>query len=763
MIYCINPNCPDPENLDNKLFCQACNSEIRLNRKYSVVRKLGGGGFGTIWEVQDGEGTAKVLKVLRLNNSRAIELFRQEATVLQRLNHPGIPKVEPSGYFTFRPSGSQEPLHCLVMEKIPGENLQDWLEARRQPLDQKLAIEWLKQLASILQEVHQQKFFHRDIKLANIMLRPDGQLTLIDFGTVKEITATYLAITGPQQKSTVVYSRGYAPEEQENGHTVTQSDFFALGRSFVHLLTGKHPLDFYDPNTGELRWRDAAPDVSPQLADLIDQMMARLPRARPANTQVILNKLASLKKPKPKGGKRIWLGLLGLAAVAGLAALVIFPREKSCPLRMGDYLSCGEESLLSGESIPDKQQGITEFALGNYTQAIKSLESARTKAPRDPEILIYLNNAQIAAKEADYYTIAVAVTLNSGQKSVNDSGVEILRGVAQAQQEVNQGQKINGKMLRVAIADDGGKVDQGQEIAKALGDQDDILAVVGHHSSELTEGAVEVYKQNKLVLISPSSTLTKIPAAGNFFFRTIPGNPVIALLLAQNIKNKFNQNKAAVFYNSDSLYSSDMKEEFITRNPAVKVVKKIDFSDDQFNAQSAVAEAENLGAKMLVLFPSVKKRENGRKVIKANYERGRYCIMEPSGLYESETLNEVGQEAENLLIMSNPWQREENPEFTQQAYDLWQGHVNWRTALAYDATRALIAALANKSQANRSSVQQALADPNFKTSGATGTISFEPNGDRNEQIQTLSIVVASGGGYKFVPINKAPSIDCDRP
>jgi WD40 repeat protein len=97
------------------------------------------------------------------------------------------------------------------------------------------------------------------------------------------------------QKGTVISSKGYAPPEQENGFPVPQSDFFGLGRTFVELLTGKHPLDFYDPHTDKLLWRKAAPQISPQLADFIDNLMARLPGQRPQSTEVILQRLAELE------------------------------------------------------------------------------------------------------------------------------------------------------------------------------------------------------------------------------------------------------------------------------------------------------------------------------------------------------------------------------------------------------------------------------------------------------------------------------------
>jgi len=204
MSHCINPNCPNPQNPDNILFCQACGSELLLAGEYRVSRLLSGqGGFGRTYEASQGS-QAKVLKVLINHQPKAIELFEQEARVLQQLNHPGIPRGD--RYFTFLPRNAQQPLHCLVMEKIEGLDLEEYQQQRQnRPIDQKLALKWLIQLAQILDEVHQQQFFHRDIKPSNIILKPDGQLVLIDFGTVREITATYYA-KQPQGQVTAIAS-----------------------------------------------------------------------------------------------------------------------------------------------------------------------------------------------------------------------------------------------------------------------------------------------------------------------------------------------------------------------------------------------------------------------------------------------------------------------------------------------------------------------------------------------------------------------------
>jgi WD40 repeat protein len=297
MSYCINPKCPkpsDPLNANNRI-CRQCGAELLIAGRYRVTHLLGEGGFAKTYEIDD-RGFPKVLKVLQLKEPKAIALFKQEANVLQKLKHPGIPRVEPQGYFTVQMRSSKIPLHCLVMQKIYGQNLEQWLSDRdNYPITQEEAIDWLKQMIDILEEVHRWQFFHRDIKPTNIMLQPNGQLALIDFGSVREVTGTYLAKMGVGHRGTVIASRGYAPPEQENGHPVPQSDFFALGRTFVHLLTGKHPLEFYDPSTDSLQWRNAAPKISPLLADFIDYLISRLPGNRPQNAHVMLQRLTEIE------------------------------------------------------------------------------------------------------------------------------------------------------------------------------------------------------------------------------------------------------------------------------------------------------------------------------------------------------------------------------------------------------------------------------------------------------------------------------------
>jgi serine/threonine protein kinase len=265
-----------------------------INNRYQVICLLGKGGFGEVWEVNDLQNREnKVLKILQQNKlqlytekeqNKIISLFQQEAKILQKLTHPGIPKGY--DYFTISSSETFTSLHCLVMEKVAGENLKDWLETNQKITDVKLAINWLKQLTEILTLLHKENFIHRDIKPENIILKSDGTLVLIDFGSVRQMTNTYLIKTGKNEAGTKIFSFSYTPPEQFSGLCFPQSDFFALGRTFVHLLTG---------NNGEEFDKNQVKDEFQSLAKLIDYMIEEYPGKRPQNTSIILEYLSAIE------------------------------------------------------------------------------------------------------------------------------------------------------------------------------------------------------------------------------------------------------------------------------------------------------------------------------------------------------------------------------------------------------------------------------------------------------------------------------------
>ena len=290
MSYCINPWCFERENPDEVELCQSCGTSLLVNERYRILRplrKLDSGYHTEIFEI-DNLGTIKVLKVLISDRRRLIKLFEQEANILKHLQHLGVPMVDTG--FTFTLEDSQKELHCLVMEKIPGQNLAQWLE-QNGVLSEELALDWLSQLTQLLQQIHQDDILHRDIKPSNIMVRPDGKLVLIDFGTARQISQTYIDKL-EHGDLTRVYTSGYTAPEQIKGQAVCRSDFFALGRTFVHLLTGIHPDRLLqDPETEELIWREQATQISTPLANLIDELINLRPQQRLEQPQLIIEKI----------------------------------------------------------------------------------------------------------------------------------------------------------------------------------------------------------------------------------------------------------------------------------------------------------------------------------------------------------------------------------------------------------------------------------------------------------------------------------------
>lgn len=302
MSLCINPNCRNPDTLanQNNMFCQDCGSDLLIHGCYRVVRLIGEGGFAKTYEVLEG-GTSRVLKILlpcHTSNQKAVELFQQEASILSRLNHSGIPKITSNGCFKFVPRDQQiKHIHCFVMERIAGVDLEIWMENRKgNVITLDLALNWLQQLVKILDLIHQQQYFHRDIKPSNIMLRPSGQLVLIDFGAAREMTNTYMAKMVRGSVLTSIGSAGYIPPEQANGKGVPQSDFFSLGRTFVYLLTGQTPSNFPEsPTTGQMIWHSSATKIPSLLLEFVDQLMSPFVGNRPKNAQEVLQKLKQIE------------------------------------------------------------------------------------------------------------------------------------------------------------------------------------------------------------------------------------------------------------------------------------------------------------------------------------------------------------------------------------------------------------------------------------------------------------------------------------
>ena len=302
---CINPKCQQLKGQINENFCKSCGSALLLHQRYRVLDllklKSRRNRECILYDAIDTEHKEKpkVIKGLYTDNEKAIERFQLCARFLIDHWFKGIPHVDKEGYFHIEFPNDPIPAYCLVMEKIEGMNLQDWLEDRNHdPIHEEKAIDWLEQLANILCKLHEKNFYHRDIKPSNIMLRDrTNELILIDLDTGR-------AITDASREGidiTRVGTLGYQAPEQAAGNAVPQSDFYALGRTFVHLLTGKHPTDkdLMGKQAGKLNWKVHAQQqlqIFGSFASFIDKLMAWDQDERPRDAQEIVHRLKEIKQ-----------------------------------------------------------------------------------------------------------------------------------------------------------------------------------------------------------------------------------------------------------------------------------------------------------------------------------------------------------------------------------------------------------------------------------------------------------------------------------
>jgi len=290
MPLCINPICLRPENPEDRSICEACGSHLLLQNRYRVMNVLHQreDRVTTLYDVVNmtDQDNSKVLKVLYTKNQDTISRFDREADLLKNYRIEGLPQVEQGGYFPIEFPDNPIPANCLVMEKIPGLNLEQWLK-QHGAIDERRAIDWLKQLTTVLERLHSNNFIHRDIKPSNIMYRDsDNRIFLIDLGAVRLINQNI-----DEQTTTTIGSFPYMAPEQYKGKADFKSDFYALGRTFVHLLTNKNPSQIEQDTQEKSLWRTESTPVSDRFATLIDSLLERKPDKRPKNTTDILKRI----------------------------------------------------------------------------------------------------------------------------------------------------------------------------------------------------------------------------------------------------------------------------------------------------------------------------------------------------------------------------------------------------------------------------------------------------------------------------------------
>lgn len=205
--------------------------------KYKILNEVGHGGMSVVYLAMNEKANKQwAVKEVRKDGVKDFEVVRQglvaEIDILKRLNHPSLPSIVDvlDGEESF----------IIVMDYIQGNSLQKALqEYGAQP--QNVVIEWAKQLCDVLVYLHSREpsIIYRDMKPANIMLKPDGKVTLIDFGTAREFKERNLADTH------CLGTVGYAAPEQFGGRGQTdgRTDIYGLGATLYHLVTGMNPCE----------------------------------------------------------------------------------------------------------------------------------------------------------------------------------------------------------------------------------------------------------------------------------------------------------------------------------------------------------------------------------------------------------------------------------------------------------------------------------------------------------------------------------------
>lgn len=289
-----------------------------IDGKYEILKEIGRGGMSVVYLAMDKRLNKQwAVKEIRKkgsgkNDEIVVNSLLAEANMMKKLDHPSLPRIVDiidNGITIY-----------VIMDYIEGESLDKILnEYGAQP--EEMVIGWAKQLCDALSYLHSQKppIIYRDMKPANVMLKPEGNIKIIDFGIAREYKEQNLADT------TVLGTKGYAPPEQYSGQTDGRSDIFALGMTMHHLLTGVDPRNG-EPYAPVRQWN---PELSEGIEIIIDRCVEPAAENR---YQTCADLLYDLEHPEliTKGFKKkqkrklvTFLSCIGVSIVAAVAGIIL--------------------------------------------------------------------------------------------------------------------------------------------------------------------------------------------------------------------------------------------------------------------------------------------------------------------------------------------------------------------------------------------------------------------------------------------------------
>jgi tetratricopeptide (TPR) repeat protein len=336
----------------------------RLGHRYRVLRRLGHGGMGTVFEAADELfGRTAAVKATSIASPYHLYALESEARLLSVLRHPSLPAV--SDWFI------EDGFCCVVMDYVPGMTLGELLASRltavAKPFEPSLVLLWADQLLDALDflHTHDPPIVHRDVKPENLKLTPLGQVVLLDFGLAKGSAGTWPA--EPANEGLRGFTPYYASLEQMRGlGTDPRSDLYSLGATCYEFLTGRRPADAVQRALARLAGRpDPCPPaneieegVGPFVASVIERAMSLDPDDRPATAASMRLDLAFAAQGRPssglEGGRRAHSAprppRIGSVAILDFASTTESSRaiaRRLSEVLAGALAACGEIRVLS--------------------------------------------------------------------------------------------------------------------------------------------------------------------------------------------------------------------------------------------------------------------------------------------------------------------------------------------------------------------------------------------------------------------------------
>ena len=279
-----------------------------LASKYRYIDFLGEGANGKTWLARtllgDERVAIKALKLSQIENLKSLDLFKREAEILSSISVHGVPKF----YQTIMDTDDTGECY-LIQQYIDAPSIQSYLDNGRK-FSEPEALQLMRKIADILKQLevfYKPPIIHRDIKPSNILCTmPENSVNalldldpwLIDFG----------AVANPQKKqqgSTVAGTIGYMAPEQILGDNTIQADYYALGASILHMLTGIPPYQI-PSELFVLQFKPVlnqhAPDTSPYMTELLEYLLQKAPEQRPQDVDALIQAIENVMRSTPPQG-----------------------------------------------------------------------------------------------------------------------------------------------------------------------------------------------------------------------------------------------------------------------------------------------------------------------------------------------------------------------------------------------------------------------------------------------------------------------------